>query len=279
MKQEKLSETEAIKETLKAFIEATEELNRSYNQLKQEVNRLSQELATQKNLLKAIIESIHDGVLAIDKNRQVLVANVKARELLGINGSNPMCTVLPDNQKDLELYYLNGEKKVIRIYKSPLKQEGKEIGEVIVLRDVTRERELEEENSRKERLSAMGRMAVTVAHEIRNPLGSIELFAGLIKRGGTKEEIEKWASSIQKVTKSINNLISNMLMFTRPIYIEPQECNLKELVENCIDAAKAALKEKEISVGMEGDEVAAWVDPELIKTGYTEPYNKRHPSS
>lgn len=265
MKQKEQSEVENIKETLEAFIEATQKLSSSYNALKEEVKKLSEELAAQKNLLRAIIESIHDGVIAVDNQRRILTANQKASSLLGVKEGSTLHITLPQQEEEMLMHTIEGEKKVIKIYRSPLKQDNKEIGEVIVLRDITRERELEEENKRKERLSAMGRMAVTIAHEIRNPLGSIELFAGLIRRGGSKEEIERWAQSIQQVTKSTNALISNLLMFTRPIYIEPKECSIKEIVQECLEAAEVAAREKEAQIVLTGEDLKIWIDEELIK--------------
>ncbi len=265
MRQEELRETQALREALKNFIVATEELNRSYNALKEEVRRLNEELSRQKNLLRSIIESIRDGVIATDPDGKVMVANQKAKELFGVEEGRSISAFLPHIDEELDFYTIEGERKVIRGYKFPLVQDGREIGKVVVLRDITRERELEEENKRKERLSAMGKMAVTIAHEIRNPLGSIELFAGLLKRGGSNEERVKWAESIIQVVKSINTLISNMLTFTRPMYVEPQPVDLKELAEECIWASQSALEEKNISYGIEGEGVRVWLDKELMK--------------
>ncbi len=262
--QEQFRETLALKEALKHFIEATEELNRSYTALKEEVKRLSEELSQQKNLLKAIIESINDGVIAINREETVIASNQKAKELFGIEDGKKIHTFLPNLEGELEFYTIDGERKVVKVSNFPLKQDGKEIGKVVVLRDITRERELEEENKRKERLSAMGEMAVTIAHEIRNPLGSIELFAGLIRKEGDPE-VKRWAESITKVVKSINNLISNMLIFTRPLHVEKELLELKEVVEECAEAATHALREKGIELEIKGKAIRAWADRELLK--------------
>ncbi len=265
MRQKELLETEALKEALKNFIEATEELNRSYNALKAEVKRLNEELSQQKNLLKAVIESIRDGVVAVDQKNRVMLANQTAKDLFGIEEGKNLESFIHNLQEEMEFYTIEGKRKVLKVRRFPLLQEGKNIGEVIVLRDITRERELEEENKRKERLSAMGKMAVTIAHEIRNPLGSIELFAGLLRRGGTPEEQKRWAEGIIRVVKSINTLITNMLTFTRPLHPEPKPCDLREIAEECLHMASAAIREKEVEAKIEGEECTAWVDPELIK--------------
>ena len=70
---------------------------------------------------------------------------------------------------------------------------------------------------RNDRLTAMGEMAVKIAHEIRNPLGSIELFATILKKElDDFGELRTIAEHISSGVQSINNIISNILMFMRP---------------------------------------------------------------
>ncbi len=74
-----------------------------------------------------------------------------------------------------------------------------------------------EEAIRNDRLAAMGEMAVKIAHEIRNPLGSIELFATILKKElDDFEELKTLAGHISSGVQCINNIISNILMFMRP---------------------------------------------------------------
>jgi signal transduction histidine kinase len=78
-------------------------------------------------------------------------------------------------------------------------------------------KKLEEQTNLTGRLAAMGEMAVKIAHEIRNPLGSIELFATALRKdlenfGNLKAVAEHISSGV----RSINNIISNLLLFIRP---------------------------------------------------------------
>jgi len=256
-----MSELDILKKALKNFIEVTEELNKAYSALKEEVSRLNEELASHKRLLTSILESISDGVIASDKHGNIIRANKAAKKMLGddIEGKN-IKDILPDKEE------VEVENRILLVKNHPLMEEEKEIGKVTVLRDITRERELEEKSKRVERLSAMGEMAVAIAHEIRNPLGSIELFAGLIKREATKEEHKKWAESITTVVKSINNLISNMLLFARPFQVEKEEFFIKPFIEETLKLAHHALREKEIEVSIKGDDnLKINADKELLR--------------
>ncbi len=101
---------------------------------------------------------------------------------------------------------------------SPVKNpEGEKTGIVLALQDITRLKKLEERANRTDRLAAMGEIAVKIAHEIRNPLGSIELFATVLKKDLKDfEELKALAGHISSGVKSINNVISNLLLFIRP---------------------------------------------------------------
>ncbi len=256
-----MSEVEILEKALKNFIEVTDELNKAYIALKEEVSRLNEELASHKRLLTSILESISDGVIASDHHGNIIRANKAAKKMLGddIEGRN-IKELLPERE-EVEI-----ENRILLVRSYPLMEEEKEIGSVTVLRDITRERELEEKSKRVERLSAMGEMAVTIAHEIRNPLGSIELFAGLIKREASKEEERKWAESITAVVKSINTLISNMLLFARPFQVEKERFPIKPFIEETLKLAHHAFKEKEIKVSVEGEDgVEVNADKELLR--------------
>ncbi len=78
-------------------------------------------------------------------------------------------------------------------------------------------KKLEEQANRAGRLAAMGEMAVKIAHEIRNPLGSIELFASLLQKElEDNVDLKMLCEHICSGVKRINNIISNLLLFIRP---------------------------------------------------------------
>src|SRR4029079_17296743 len=80
---------------------------------------------------------------------------------------------------------------------SPLAETAEcDSGVVFILKDVTRLKELELKAQRAHKLQAMGEMAVELAHEIRNPLGSIELFASLLADDAIHPQAKSWADQI-----------------------------------------------------------------------------------
>ena len=191
--------------------------------------------------LNTIIESIPTGVVALDVKGKIVTFNRAAEQITGfkadrVQGKSFDGVFKPDyfqnsglsfknlvqTQKTTEIktqFKREGKNRVhLSLAVSPVKStpEGK-IGTVLSLRDITRLNKLEEQANRTGRLAAMGEMAVRIAHEIRNPLGSIELFSTMLKDDLQDfEELKVLAEHISSGVKSINNIVSNLLLFIRP---------------------------------------------------------------
>src|SRR5438034_11834640 len=86
--------------------------------------------------------------------------------------------------------------------------------------ELERERE---ERIRLERLAAMGEMAMELAHEIRNPLGSIELYASMLEG--------EYAEQIVRSVRLLNHSVTNVLQFGRPVVPEPERMSVSRLLE------------------------------------------------
>lgn len=81
---------------------------------------------------------------------------------------------------------------------------------------VERERRLEAEALRQSRLAAMGEMAATLAHEVRNPLGAMELFTGLLLQDlRDRPDTLRLAHQVARGITDLNHLVTNLLEFTR----------------------------------------------------------------
>jgi PAS domain S-box-containing protein len=191
--------------------------------------------------LYSIIESIPTGVVALDVEGKIVTFNQAAEQITGfkadhVRGKSFDGVFNPDyfHNSDLTFKNLAQTEKTTEI-KTQFNREGKnsvhlslavspvastqegKIGTVLSLRDITRLNKLEEQANRTGRLAAMGEMAVRIAHEIRNPLGSIELFSTMLKEDLQDfEELKELAEHISSGVKSINNIVSNLLLFIRP---------------------------------------------------------------
>ncbi|HEV2294374.1 MAG TPA: ATP-binding protein [Tepidisphaeraceae bacterium] len=129
--------------------------------------------------------------------------------------------------------------------------------------------ELSEKNrllERRNRLAALGEMAAGMAHEIRNPLGGIQLYASLLAK-----DVAERAESLQLVTKisagvkRLESLVSQVLHFTREITASVTEADLSEVVAEAVELAENAMLARDIVCTVNGPRsLPVQIDPILI---------------
>lgn len=129
--------------------------------------------------------------------------------------------------------------------------------------------ELSEKNrllERKTRLAALGEMAAGMAHEIRNPLGGIQLYASLLARDlGDRPESAKLVEKIIAGVRRLESLVSQTLQFTREMKVNPVEADLAEVVNDAIEMARANAQHKKVTIAVDGPEsLKVKVDPLLM---------------
>ncbi|MBI3600603.1 MAG: hypothetical protein HY097_08175 [Nitrospinae bacterium] len=127
-----------------------------------------------------------------------------------------------------------------------------------------RQKEQAERNSR---LTAMGEMAARIAHEIRNPLGSIELFASILQREIADENQKRLVNHISSGVKNLNHVISNLLTFTRqpkPVF---KEIDLHKFLDNLLQFGEFLMDKNNIRLEREyyPSLLSALGDEELLK--------------
>jgi signal transduction histidine kinase len=112
-------------------------------------------------------------------------------------------------------------------------------GRIVILRDVTKQQLRAQQTTREERLQAMGMVAAELAHEIRNPLGSLSLFAGmLVEDLADSPEPLELASKIQEGVNRMNILVTNLLIFSRDLSPKTRALPIRDFWEEAKDAAK-----------------------------------------
>src|SRR5882762_2010227 len=129
--------------------------------------------------------------------------------------------------------------------------------------------ELSEKNrmlERKNRLAALGEMAAGMAHEIRNPLGGIQLYASMLS-SDVKDRPASYelAQKIGGCVRRLEGLVSRVLHFAREMKIQIVECDLAEVVDDTLSLAGGAIVEKLIRISTKGPRTMnVSVDPLLF---------------
>jgi len=225
---EKLSHPgeDALARAFSSFQEASESLSRKYAGLEGKISELSRALrdrdralASQGQFLETILKSLPSGVLVLTPGGQVLWSNPQVEKWLSQDDAELLALLrkweiwpIAEREDPLAVCW-KGRSLLIEISRV-VDDEERSAGYVLIVNDVTRLREMEEEVSRDRRLRDMGEMVAMIAHDLRNPLGSIELFSSLLARdagarGGQALE------GIRSSVTSMDRLIGNLLFHTR----------------------------------------------------------------
>lgn len=203
-----------------------------------------------------IVRSLSSGLLTIDQNARVLTANPTAYELLGLSGQlfGLDCeTLLPGlrahlddsggfrNRFELEVRRHDDNRDiVIGLTSSALVDEhGRFLGHVVHFQDVTELRRMEKILRRNERLTAIGSLAASVAHEIRNPLAAISGCAELLEGTAQTEEDERLLRVIQRETTRLANIVNELLDVARPRALVRNALELRRELEQLADSFRA----------------------------------------
>ncbi len=196
---------------------------------------------TPESPLQEILNQLVDGVILLTPDDQIVNLNRAAARIIGKaeaevcgktldgvfdlqNPASPESKFIsiadsePDSSVEIQLALPRNETRHVRLSLARMKStRGYPAGKVVTLQDITQIKKLQEQATRSGRLAAMGEMAVKIAHDIRNPLGSIELFASLLKKDVEGDEDKKMiVEHISSGVRSINHIISNLLLFMRP---------------------------------------------------------------
>ena len=254
-KNRNIEEVRILSDAINSFNGAASRFERYYQHLEQRVRELNIELENKNKMLERnlrekeevrnhlhnILESVATGVVVVDLKGNITTFNRAAENITGFDSRKVLgnkydkifslnffknlqldfgtLRAIQDNTEYETEIYRKGEGLIhVSLCISHLRTpQGEKIGNVLSLQDITQMKKLEEQANRTGRLAAMGEMAVKIAHEIRNPLGSIELFASTLKKDlKGHEESRALAEHISSGVKSINSIISNLLLFIRP---------------------------------------------------------------
>ncbi len=214
----------------------------------------TQSLANLRALHERIVESIRSGVVTTDLAGRIYTFNRAAEEITGyreerIRGQDASILFgelkdqiaeslkpLENNQRSprFETNCLTAEGMRLRLgfSISPLSSEaGETTGMVITFQDLTQVRTLEETSRRQDRLAAIGRMAASIAHEIRNPLaamrGSIQMLRSELDNDSSQVELME---IILRESDRLNRIITDFLSYARPRSLAPAHVDVGDLM-------------------------------------------------
>ncbi len=272
----------ALQQAFELYTRTAQSMEESYRRLEERLHSLdaelqekNRELALTTEYLDSILESMTDGVIAVDNDGVISTFNHAASAILGYHArelvGRPFADVFgtafrPRRTRQVsELRGRNGTVPVSERTAPIADRSGAQIGHVKVFQDLSEIESLREQVRRKDRLAALGEMAATVAHEIRNPLGGIQGFAHLLLRDMDGSDPKaRLVDNIVMGAKSLDRVVTELLEYTRPVELNLRAVQLAELVDSAI--AYIDLDGRAVAIENEiGSDAAAELDPEKIR--------------
>jgi PAS domain S-box-containing protein len=276
---------------LERFHRSTQSLQEAYHALQKQVHALNLELQEtnqelQDNLrekerlqsyLSHILEGLSVGVMVSDLRGRITLANRAARDLLELQDDVKGKSVQEElsgrfSFKDVEtltkrareegvlgveccLRRRGGEDLQLTLQSHPLLDpSGMEIGMLVTVEDFTELRYMEEEVARSQRLAAMGEMAASIVHEVRNPLGSIQLFVSLMAREASETNREDIMKQIHSAVEAVDHILANLLTFAKSYKPRPAWMSPGILLEECCAFVRPLAQQHHIRIALETPE-------------------------
>jgi two-component system sensor histidine kinase HydH len=237
-----------------------------------------------------VLENIADGIIVLDNKGIISVFNRAAERIFrraeneavgtSVDGLDPAIREMledaaniqsSDRSSEIKVRVPEAGERLLSVRVSSFAGAGGETDSVIVIvRDVTEERAMEENIRRTEQLTAMGKLASAVAHEVRNPLNAISMIAQRLGREFSpsqgEEDYRGLVGTVRSESARINGIIEEFLRFARPPKLNRQPVDMDELLSETVSLIRAQAMERGIEIDEVYSSLGVWnVDREQTK--------------
>ena len=218
-----------------------------------------------------IINNVSDAIIVYDQSDGIKIFNSAAENLFKVSADEVKgnsletfliasgCGAILKSVSNLQQISctVQNQKKFLLVSRSRYVDDDKKEIIILVIRDLTEQRKLEEQMQREQRLSAMGELASGVAHEIRNPLNTIGTIIQQLDKDfePTKDnsEYHELAGLVRDEVKRINDTVQEFLRFARPEPVQPEKFQIKSFLEMIEKQYLYLLKERNIGLAIDSD--------------------------
>jgi PAS domain S-box-containing protein len=255
------------------------------------IKKIMEELSTEKELYQLVFDSLIEGAIVTNRNNEVILANKTVEDFIKLPtdriysrnieslGFDPEIKEMLDealgtNEKvvDREINLGRTDQTII-VSVLPLLSSGKIEGHVIIFVDITEKKIREMQLRQAESLAALTTLSAGVAHEIKNPLTSIDIHIQLLKKEITELDGEKTKNMknllviVKEEIDRLNSIVQDFLFAVRPMSMSLSMEDVNEIVREMAQFLQYELEEADIEVGLELDKdlPKVVVDPKYLK--------------
>jgi two-component system, sporulation sensor kinase E len=218
-------------------------------------------LSEENERMDVALDSMLDGIVVCDRDHKPIIYNKSADRMLRFSGPDPLERPLwlSVSDEDLSDFFrevleaeetvldrefgldTKGSTRLIAVSVSTLVSEGKIQGAIVHMEDITEKRRREAQLRRAESLASLTTLAAGVAHEIKNPLGSISIHIQLIRKAlqGKAEVpasfLERHLGVVDEEIDRLNKIVVDFLFAVRPMDVQLREGDPGKLISELAD--------------------------------------------
>lgn len=233
-----------------------------------------------------LLDNMPDGLVTLSESGEIMAANHSAKKLLAPEGEEGAPEILGINWSDLPFVAEDGnggsvipyrweqfayQGRQLEILSLPFQasdeEAAPELGQRLVLiRDRTQLRSLEEDLNEAKRLAAIGSLAAGVAHEVRNPLSSLRGFAQLFanKLKG-QAPLDQYATTMVQEADRLNRVVTDLLYLAKPRQLDPAETRLADIGESLRQLMRFDFEKRETEPVFEFGDETVFADQDALR--------------
>ena len=242
--------------------------------LNRRIEEKTKEINIQKNNMQLVLNNVDSMLILVNKEGRIQNCNRRGCEIIG----KPLNEILGKKAEDIEIinYFINSlrenpqGKEVFyggRFYNVTFEAMDRGNGNhLLATNDITETRFAEQKLRQQSKMIAVGQLSAGLAHEIRNPLGLIKNYSFLLKNYADDEVSNHALHVIGDSVGRINNLIENLLKFSRLSGAEAESFSIKTLLDNIFVLEKKKLEKQKVELKLQcPDNAIVFMQEETIK--------------
>ncbi|MFP4372934.1 MAG: two-component system sensor histidine kinase NtrB [Spirochaetaceae bacterium] len=239
-----------------------------------QIRTLIHDLASEHEQMQIVLDSMNDAVVVSDNEHNLVMVNKAAERLLplmpGDLAEHKMWEIIRDEEiasfveemleaedsvldAEFTLEHSGGT-RILLLSLFPLVRSGHVTGNILRVEDVTERKSREARLRRAESLASLTTLAAGVAHEIKNPLGSIGIHIQLIQKelsalaDAEKERIQGYIDVVNEEVNRLNKIVVDFLFAVRPMNVELEDEDMNTVLADLLEFVRYELEENDIEL-------------------------------